>query len=88
MNNVLSTHDGGISMTTPDDLATRWQPHVEAWENSGQSQAAYCREHDLVKSRFLVTSYGSRTTTASSITPLQISCAEFAMESYGTFAAW
>ena len=33
-------------------LAARWQPHIEAWEDSGQSQAAYCREHNLVKSRF------------------------------------
>ncbi len=24
-----------------------WQQHVERWERSGQSQAAYCRQHDL-----------------------------------------
>lgn len=39
-------------MTPTDDPAAQWRPHVEAWGNSGQSQAAYCREHDLVKSRF------------------------------------
>lgn len=39
-------------MTTPDDLAARWRPHVEAWESSGQSPAVYCREYELVKSRF------------------------------------
>lgn len=33
-------------------LAAHWQPHIEAWDGSGKSQAAYCREHDLVKSRF------------------------------------
>ena len=39
-------------MTATDEPAAQWQPHLEAWENSGQSQAAYCREHGLVKSRF------------------------------------
>ena len=39
-------------MITPDNPAAHWQPHIDAWEGSGQSQAAYCREHDLVKSRF------------------------------------
>ena len=33
-------------------LAAHWQLHIEAWEDSGQSHAAYCREHDLAKSRF------------------------------------
>lgn len=36
----------------PNKLAAHWQPHIEAWEDSGKSQAAYCREHNLVKSRF------------------------------------
>lgn len=39
-------------MTASDDPAAQWRPHLEAWENSGQSQAAYCREHGLIKSRF------------------------------------
>jgi hypothetical protein len=39
-------------MITPDNPAAHWQPHINAWESSGQSQAAYCRDHDLVKSRF------------------------------------
>lgn len=34
------------------DLATQWRPHIEAWECSGLSQAAYCRKHGLVKCRF------------------------------------
>jgi hypothetical protein len=39
-------------MTDTDDPAAQWLPHVEAWEKSGQSQPAYCREHNLVKTRF------------------------------------
>jgi len=39
-------------MTDTDDLAAQWLPHIEAWEKSGQSQSAYCREHNLVKTRF------------------------------------
>ena len=39
-------------MTATDEPAAQWRPHLEAWESSGQSQAAYCREHGLVKSRF------------------------------------
>ena len=41
-----------IMMAATDDRATQWRPHLEALENSGQSQADYCREHDLVKSCF------------------------------------
>ena len=26
---------------------TFWPIHIEHWQASGQSQAAYCREHDL-----------------------------------------
>ena len=25
----------------------QWQAHIEAWQASGLSQAAYCRNHDL-----------------------------------------
>ena len=39
-------------MSDTDDLAAQWLSHVEAWEKSGQSQSAYCREHNLVKTRF------------------------------------
>jgi hypothetical protein len=53
LNTIVSTHDEEILMTTETTkLATHWQPHIEAWEDSGKSQAAYCREHDLAKSRF------------------------------------
>ena len=39
-------------MPDNNDLTGQWLPHIEAWEKSGQSQSAYCREHNLVKSRF------------------------------------
>lgn len=26
---------------------SKWEHHIESWERSGQSQAAYCREHGL-----------------------------------------
>ena len=39
-------------MTDTQDLSTQWLPHIEAWEKSGQSQAAYCRENGLVHTRF------------------------------------
>ena len=48
----LLNNDEENLMTASTTLATHWQPHIEAWEASGKSQAAYCREHDLAKSRF------------------------------------
>lgn len=39
-------------MKTNDNLATHWRSHIDAWQRSGLSQAAYCREHELVKCRF------------------------------------
>lgn len=29
------------------DKSSYWHAHFESWENSGLSQAAYCRRHDL-----------------------------------------
>ncbi len=29
-----------------------WQQHVEGWQQSGLSQAAYCRSHDLKAQQF------------------------------------
>lgn len=34
------------------ERAAHWQLHIEAWESSDHSQASYCREHNLAKSRF------------------------------------
>ncbi|BCG64958.1 MAG: hypothetical protein methR_P2753 [Methyloprofundus sp.] len=31
---------------------TFWPIHIEHWEASGQSQAAYCRQHDLCPQKF------------------------------------
>ena len=28
-------------------ITDRWRAHIEAWQSSGLSQAAYCREHHL-----------------------------------------
>lgn len=30
----------------------QWMEWIEAWQESGQSVAAFCREHDLVYSQF------------------------------------
>ena len=48
----LLNYDEENLMAASTKLATHWQPHIEAWQSSGKSQAAYCREHNLVKSRF------------------------------------
>lgn len=29
-----------------------WKPHIAGWRDSGQSQAAYCRQHGLDLKRF------------------------------------
>ena len=34
------------------ELQAKWRRHVEAWQMSGKSQAAYCREHGLGYYRF------------------------------------
>ena len=30
----------------------QWRTHIQAWQESGLSQAAYCQQHELVCSRF------------------------------------
>jgi len=35
------------SHLSADELRAFWRGHVEQWRTSGQSQAAYCREHGL-----------------------------------------
>lgn len=32
--------------------ATMWQQHIETWQASGLSQAAYCEQHELIYHRF------------------------------------
>ncbi len=31
---------------------SHWQHHIDAWQSSGLSQCAYCREHNLVIHQF------------------------------------
>jgi len=33
-------------------LSIHWKTHIDAWQNSGLSQAAYCRENQLAFSTF------------------------------------
>ena len=37
---------------TPPSRRTYWQGQMERWQQSGKSQQAYCREHDLSYFRF------------------------------------
>lgn len=37
---------------TRDEKRTWWRGHIECWHESGQSQAAYCREHGLRACQF------------------------------------
>ena len=32
---------------TPSKKRAYWKQHIDAWEHSGESQAAYCRRHQL-----------------------------------------
>lgn len=34
-------------------LADHWREHVEAWRTGGDSQAAYCKAHELIYHRFV-----------------------------------
>lgn len=34
-------------MASEDDKSSYWHEHFESWENSGLSQAEYCRRHNL-----------------------------------------
>jgi hypothetical protein len=33
-------------------LLAHWKTHIDAWQNSGLSQAAYCRQHQLTYPTF------------------------------------
>ena len=41
-----------MTPNNPAELNPFWQSHIEAWQNSGLSQAAYCKETDLIIHRF------------------------------------
>jgi hypothetical protein len=41
------------SKATSENLATHWLPLVEQWRHSGQSQKAFCREHELNYDQFV-----------------------------------
>ena len=40
-------------MNTTDERAIFWKDHIEAWSESDQSQAAYCRDQGLAYCRFI-----------------------------------
>ena len=39
--------------TRTEALADFWREHVDAWRSGSDSQAAYCKAHDLVYHRFV-----------------------------------
>ena len=39
-------------MNTTDERTSFWSDHIEAWSQSNQSQAAYCRDQGLAYCRF------------------------------------
>ena len=45
---------------------TFWPIHIEHWQASGQSQAAYCRQHDLCPQKF---GYWKRKSTKKATAP-------------------
>ncbi|HIG66101.1 MAG TPA: hypothetical protein EYQ43_11275 [Methyloprofundus sp.] len=47
-------------------VRTFWPIHIEHWQASGQSQAAYCRQHDLCPQKF---NYWKRKSTAKPTDP-------------------
>jgi hypothetical protein len=51
-------------------LSVRWQNHIEGWQNSGLSQAAYCRQQGLSAKTFYGRLHYYRTTGAAHSQPL------------------
>lgn len=41
-----------LAPSSAADKSSYWHAHFESWENSGLSQAEYCRRHDLKYSLF------------------------------------
>jgi hypothetical protein len=44
--------DSSLPVPYEDDGTDYWQAHLDSWVQSGLSQAAYCRRHDLDYGRF------------------------------------
>ena len=40
------------SLEAPEQLSHYWQEQITAWEQSGQSQKAFCQQHELNYHRF------------------------------------
>ena len=55
-------------------LSERWQNHIEAWKNSGLSQADYCRQHGINANTFSgrYCLYKSQSSSPASLIPVQI----------------
>ena len=41
-----------MASTQNQQTKTFWSNHVNQWDSSGVSQAAYCRQHDLCEQKF------------------------------------
>ena len=41
------------SEATSEDLSVYWQSQINSWRESGQSQQAYCKTHELSYTRFI-----------------------------------
>lgn len=56
-------------------LSEYWLNHIEAWQSSGLSQAAYCRQQGLNSHSFVARLSGyrkSRLVAASALIPIQV----------------
>lgn len=42
-----------MSKKPDDSKAAQWRSHIQAWQQSGLSQARYCQQHELVLCRFV-----------------------------------
>ena len=41
-----------MASTQAQQIKHFWSEHLEQWQSSGLSQAAYCRKHDLCQQKF------------------------------------
>lgn len=59
---------------------THWQAHIEAWQQTPQSQAAYCRAHQLSQHQF---SYWKRKLQSGVVEQHEVTCG-FAVAQFET----
>ena len=52
MAELLSKPDSPVDNQTPDSLRDFFEQHLKVWKKSGLSQAEYCRQNGLSRSRF------------------------------------